>query len=119
MSVNLLAGTANNTPWVLILVVAVIISLIIGAIAGAFVAYKVIPNSAKKQAENIIKEAEVKGNQIVKSAEIDGRSAAIELKVAAEKEAKERKDQVLELEKKIVAREQQMDVISRTFHEKI
>ena len=119
MNVNVLATSLDTNTWVLILVVAVILSLVIGAVAGAFVAYKVIPNSAKKQAENIIKEAEVKGNQIVKSAEIDGRSAAIELKVAAEKEAKERKDQVLELEKKIVAREQQMDVISRTFHEKI
>ena len=110
MNVIMLATTANNNSWVLILVVAVILALVIGAVVGAFIAYKVIPNSAKKQAETIIKEAEVKGNQIVKSAEIDGRAAAIELKVAAEKEAKERKDQVLELEKKIVTREQQMDV---------
>ena len=89
MNVIMLATTANNNSWVLILVVAVILALVIGAVVGAFIAYKVIPNSAKKQAETIIKEAEVKGNQIVKSAEIDGRAAAIELKVAAEKEANE------------------------------
>ena len=93
-----------------ILVVVCIIALLVGAVVGSFVIYKIIPNNAKKQAESIIKEAEVKGNQIVKSAQIEGRSAALELKVAAEKEAKERKDEILELEKKLVSREQQIDV---------
>ena len=80
---------AKSTFWLVILVVA-LITLIIGTLAGAFAAYKVLPNNAKKQAENIIKEAEVKGNQLVKSLQIEGRSAALELKVAAEKEAKQR-----------------------------
>ena len=93
-----------------ILVVAVIVALLVGAVAGAFIIYKIIPNNAKKQADNIVKEAEVKGNQIIKSAQIEGRSAALELKVAAEKEAKDRKDEILELEKKLVSREQQIDV---------
>ena len=87
-----------------------IVGLILGVVLGALLAYKFIPNSAKKQADGIIKDAEVKSNQIIKSAQIEGRSAALELKVAAEKEAKERKDQVLELEKKLVSREQQIDV---------
>ena len=93
--------TSDPIFW-LILIVAVIVALVIGGVVGAYCAYKVIPNNAKKQSANIIKEAESKGNQIVKSAQIDGRSIALELKVAAEKEAKEIKDQVLELEKKIV-----------------
>ena len=95
---KMLVGTVS--PW-LVIVVA-LITLILGLVAGAIAAYKLIPNSAKKQAESIIKEAEVKGSQIVKSAQIEGRSAALELKVAAEKEAKERKDEILDLEKKIV-----------------
>ena len=100
---------ANNvSPWLIIGVA--LITLILGLVAGAIAAYKLIPNSAKKQAESIIKEAEVKGSQIVKSAQIEGRSAALELKVAAEKEAKDRKDEILDLEKKIVIREQQMDM---------
>ena len=100
---------ANNvSPWLIIGVA--LITLILGLVAGAIAAYKLIPNSAKKQAESIIKDAEVKGSQIVKSAQIEGRSAALELKVAAEKEAKERKDEILDLEKKIVTREQQMDM---------
>ena len=103
---KMLVGTVS--PW-LVIVVA-LITLILGLVAGAIAAYKLIPNSAKKQAESIIKEAEVKGSQIVKSAQIEGRSAALELKVAAEKEAKERKDEILDLEKKIVSREQQMDM---------
>ena len=104
------ASIWTNSQFWLILVVAVIIALIAGAVVGAYVSYKVIPNNAKKQAESIIKEAESKGSQIVKSAQIDGRSAALEYKVAAEKEAKQIKDQALELEKAIVSREQQMDV---------
>ena len=100
---------SNSTFWLVILVVA-LITLIIGTLAGAFAAYKVLPNNAKKQAENIIKEAEVKGNQLVKSLQIEGRSAALELKVAAEKEAKEIKDHALEMEKNVVSKEQALDV---------
>ena len=100
---------AKSTFWLVILVVA-LITLIIGTLAGAFAAYKVLPNNAKKQAENIIKEAEVKGNQLVKSLQIEGRSAALELKVAAEKEAKEIKDHALEMEKVLVSKEQSLDV---------
>ena len=104
-----LAVWSDPSFW-LILVVAVIVALLFGAVLGAFLSYKIIPNNAKKQSENIIKEAEVKGSQIVKSAQIEARSAALELKVAAEKEAKAIKDQVLELEKQLITREQQMDV---------
>lgn len=86
-----------------------IICLIAGSALGVLFTYKIVPNNAKKQAENILKDAEIKGNQIVKTAQLEGRTAAWELKVAAEKEAKERKDQVLELEKKILSREQQID----------
>ena len=77
--------TSDPIFW-LILIVAVIVALVIGGVVGAYCAYKIIPNNAKKQSANIIKEAESKGNQIVKSAQIDGRSIALELKVAAEKE---------------------------------
>ena len=108
VSVNMLYTAADSTFW-LVLGVA-LITLIIGAVVGALAAYKLIPNNAKKQAESIIKDAEVKGNQIVKSAQIEGRSAALELKVAAEKEAKEIKDEAIELQKSIVSREQQIDV---------
>ena len=87
-----------------------VVAIIIAAGLGCLAVYKFIPNNAKKQAETILKEAEVKGNQIIKSAQIEGRSAALELKVAAEKEAKERKDEVLNLEKSILSREQQIDV---------
>ncbi|MBQ8205844.1 MAG: ribonuclease Y [Bacilli bacterium] len=104
----MLYTAADSTFW-LVLGVA-LITLIIGAVVGALAAYKLIPNNAKKQAESIIKDAEVKGNQIVKSAQIEGRSAALELKVAAEKEAKEIKDEALDLQKSIVSREQQIDV---------
>ena len=98
----------SNLGWIIPIVA--ILCLIVGAVVGFILTYKIIPNNAKKQAENIIKDAEIKGNQIVKSSQIEGRSAALELKAVAEKEAKERKDQVFELEKKLVTREQQIDV---------
>ena len=41
---------AKSTFWLVILVVA-LITLIIGTLAGAFAAYKVLPNNAKKQAD--------------------------------------------------------------------
>lgn len=103
----MMSSGLNSIVWIIL---AAVIALIIGSVVGAIGAYKFFPNNAKKQADNIIKEAEVKGSQIVKSAQIEGRSVALELKVAAEKEAKERKDQVLELEKKLIGREQQLDV---------
>ena len=96
----------------------IFVGLAIGAVGGWFLTYKLVPNNAKKKAENIIKDAEVKGSQIIKTAQIDGRSAALELKVAAEKEAKERKDEVLEIEKKLVNREQQIDVREMTLSQK-
>ena len=96
----------------------IIVGLAVGAVVGWFLTYKLVPNNAKKKAENIIKDAEVKGSQIIKTAQIDGRSAALELKVAAEKEAKERKDEVLEIEKKLVNREQQIDVREMTLSQK-
>lgn len=107
MFINMML-VVSVSPWLIIGVA--LITLIVGAVCGAIVVYKLIPNNAKKQAENIIKDAEVKGSQIVKSAQIEGRSLALELKVAAEKEAKEKKDEILELEKKIISREQQIDV---------
>ena len=51
-----LAVWSDPSFW-LILVVAVIVALLFGAVLGAFLSYKIIPNNAKKQSENIIKEA--------------------------------------------------------------
>ena len=101
---------ASGSDSIVYIILAAVLALIIGAVVGAIAAYKFLPNNAKKQAENIIKEAEVKGNQIIKSAQIEGRSAALEIKVNAEKEAKSIKDQALELEKRLINREQQLDV---------
>ncbi len=109
MFINQILFAIDAPIFVLFLIVALIVGLVLGAVV-----LKLIPifgyKDAQKKAEMIIKDAEVKSNQITKSAQIEGRAAALELKVAAEKEAKDRKDQVLELEKKIIAHEQQIDV---------
>ena len=95
------------------MVIALVVVLILGVVGGIFIAKfnaATGVKKAKKEAENILKDADVKASQIVKSAQIEGRTVALEVKVAAEKEAKEKKDQILDLEKQIVSREQQIDV---------
>jgi len=110
MSLLLSGSSEVESTYQLMIFLVGVIALVIGLAAGGFVVYKFIPNNAKKQAEQILKDAEIKGNQAIKSAQIEGRSAALEIKAAAEKEAKERKDQILDLEKKLLTREQQIDV---------
>ena len=45
-------GSNNSYIWIIIGVA--LITLILGLVGGAIAAYKLIPNNAKKQAENII-----------------------------------------------------------------
>lgn len=106
MIANIVFASSN---WPLFLVVG----LIVGLVAGTFI-MRLVPllgyKNALKKIDIAQKDAEIKANQIVKSAQIEGRAAALELKVAADKEIKDKKDQILELEKKIVQREQAIDV---------
>ena len=64
---------------------------------------------AKSNAEKIIHDAEVKADHIQKNAKIDAKTLTNELKAAAEKEIKERKQIVAESEKKLAQREQAID----------
>ena len=96
------------SPWLIGLVVG-LICLVLGALAMRLVPFFGYKN-AKNKIELSLKDAEIKANQIVKTAQLEGRAAALELKTQADKEIKERKDQLLDLEKAIIQREQAIDV---------
>lgn len=91
----------------------VITALIIGLIVGGAIGVAVMllvpyfkEKRAKSNAEKIIHDAEVKADHIQKNAKIDAKTLTNELKAAAEKEIKERKQIVAESEKKLAQREQ-------------
>ncbi|CDE16430.1 ribonuclease Y [Clostridium sp. CAG:288] len=94
----------------------VITALIIGLIVGGAIGVAVMllvpyfkEKRAKSNAEKIIHDAEVKADHIQKNAKIDAKTLTNELKAAAEKEIKERKQIVAESEKKLAQREQAID----------
>lgn len=94
----------------------VITALIIGLIVGGTIGVAVMllvpyfkEKRAKSNAEKIIHDAEVKADHIQKNAKIDAKTLTNELKAAAEKEIKERKQIVAESEKKLAQREQAID----------
>lgn len=94
----------------------VITALIIGLIVGGAIGVAVMllvpyfkEKRAKSNAEKIIHDAEVKADHIQKNAKIDAKTLTNELKAAAEKEIKERKQIVAVSEKKLAQREQAID----------
>lgn len=94
----------------------VITALIIGLIVGGAIGVAVMllvpyfkEKRAKSNAEKIIHDAEVKADHIQNNAKIDAKTLTNELKAAAEKEIKERKQIVAESEKKLAQREQAID----------
>ena len=66
-------------------------------------------SKAAKKADRIIKEAEIKAEHITKDAQINGKQTAFELRQEAEKEIKERKQEVVALENKLSQREANID----------
>ena len=93
-------------------VITALIGLIVGGAIGVAVMI-LVPyfkeKRAKSNAEKIIHDAEAKADHIQKNAKIDAKTLTNELKAAAEKEIKERKQIVAESEKKLAQREQAID----------
>lgn len=93
-------------------VITALIGLIVGGAIGVAVMI-LVPyfkeKRAKSNVEKIIHDAEVKADHIQKNAKIDAKTLTNELKAAAEKEIKERKQIVAESEKKLAQREQAID----------
>ena len=83
----------------IIILVSVLAGLAVG-IAIMVVISKAGLNKDKITAEKIIQEAELKAKETVKQAVLDGKTQSHELKIAAEKEIKERKQEITQMENK-------------------
>jgi len=98
----------ENPLEVVLLIVALVVGIII-----AVVILLLIPafrnKLATKKADKIIRDAEIKGEHIIKNAQFDGKQAANELKMAAEKEIRERKGELSQNENRLLQREQNID----------
>ncbi|WP_273401685.1 ribonuclease Y [Traorella massiliensis] len=66
-------------------------------------------NKDKIKAEKLLQEATVKAENTVKQAVLDGKTQTHELKIAAEKEIKERKQEITEMENKLLRREDNLN----------
>ena len=97
-----------DTLSILIPVLCAIGGLVVGGLIIFF-----IPAFRKQRANNksskIIREAEIKAEHIAKNAQLDGKQAVIEMKNEAEKDIRERKNEVVQLEAKLSQREQSID----------
>lgn len=93
-------------------VLLAILCAIGGLIVGALVVF-LVPVFRKQRANNkaqkIIREAEIKAEHLTKNAQLDGKQVVLEMKQEADKEIKERKQEVASLENKLSQREQTID----------
>ncbi len=91
-----------------LIVVAFAIGLII-----TFLVMKLVPafqaKQANKNADKIIKNAEIKAEQIRKNAQLDGKQTVAELRREAEKDIREKKQEYAQLENKLNQREANID----------
>ena len=92
------------------------LSLIIGLVAGLLIGAALVffipvfkKQRANIKASKIIRDAEIKAEHIAKNAQLDGKQAVYEMKQEADKEIKERKNEVVVLENKLSQREQTID----------
>ncbi|WP_294561918.1 ribonuclease Y [uncultured Traorella sp.] len=66
-------------------------------------------NKDRIKAEKLLQEATVKAENTVKQALLDGKTQTHELKIAAEKEIKERKQEITDMENKLLRREDNLN----------
>jgi ribonuclease Y len=91
-----------------ITILSYILAIVIGILLY-FVFTKVKVSKAKADAASILQEAKLKADNVVKEAVLDGKTQAYELKLEAEKEVKEQRNQITVLENKLVDREKSIE----------
>ncbi len=90
------------------LIIGCIAALVVGA--GSVLLIPVFKKQrASKSASKLIRDAEIKAEHITKNAQLDGKKAVYEMKQEADKEIKERKQEVINQENKLLHREQSID----------
>ncbi|MBS6181395.1 ribonuclease Y [[Clostridium] innocuum] len=101
----------------LIIFLSVLTGLVIGVVIMVIIS-KAGLNKDQQKASMLLKEAETKADSMVKQAVLDGRTQAHELKIAAEKEIKERKQEVTDMENKLLRREDNLNFRDETLTSK-
>ena len=101
----------------LIIFLSVLTGLAIGVVIMVIIS-KAGLNKDQQKANLLLKEAEAKADATVKQAVLDGRTQAHELKIAAEKEIKERKQEVTDMENKLLRREDNLNFRDETLTSK-
>ncbi|MEG0177815.1 Rnase Y domain-containing protein, partial [Anaerorhabdus sp.] len=94
-----------------------ILSGVIGVILGIIVMVivsKLGLNREKQKAKMLIEESSNKAENMLRQAALDGKQQVYELKLIAEKELKERKSEIQEMENKLLRREDSMNFRDET-----
>ena len=93
-------------------IILIIVALLVGA-GGTLAVFLLVPSlkkkTATKNADKIVRDAEIKAEQIRKNAQLDGKQTVAEMKQEAEKDIRERKQEYLQLENKLNQREANID----------
>ncbi|MEG0468488.1 ribonuclease Y [Amedibacillus sp. YH-ame10] len=104
----------NNT---LVIFLSVLTGLAFGIIIMMVISRAGL-NKNQQKGSLMLKEAESKADSVVKQAVLDGRTQAHELKLAAEKEIKERKQEITDQENKLLRREDNLNFRDETLTSK-
>ncbi len=94
-----------------------ILSGIIGVVLGILIMFalgKLGLNREKQKAKLLVEESSSKAESILRQAALDGKQQVYELKLQAEKELKERKAEIQEMENKLLRREDSMNFRDET-----
>ena len=94
-------------------IVSGIAGLLIGAVV-ILIASRMGLNRDQQKAKLLLEEATIKSDNLVRQAVLDGRTQAYELKLAAEKEVKERKQELQAQENKLTRREDNLNFRDET-----
>ena len=98
-------------------IASIAIGLAVGAII-TFVLLKLFGGNSKSKAAKIIEDANNKAKSIIKDATLDGKQQVYDLKLQAEKEFKERKQELQNQETKLLRREDSLNFRDQNLTEK-
>jgi len=105
----ILAASPLDT-WVWLLIVLGVALVVVGA---TIVVIRILPagktRNAEKNAQQIIRDAQIKAERITKNAEIDAKQAAFDARQQAENDIRSRKGELASEEQKLSLREQAID----------
>ncbi len=100
---------------------AFILGISAGLIVGIIVMNimsKIGLNKNQQKAELVIKEANIEADAVKRQAVLDGKSAAYELKLNAEKEVKKQRQEITDLENRLVRRDDNLNFREEKLHNK-